>query len=244
VELDFWKEARAELDSLKPLFWLGEYDELDNPDYAEVFDASYTWRWMHRAKDFYQKKWPLDSLLSVLDLYEKIGDHSMRAWFTTNHDENSWNGTEYEKYGDMARALAVFSATWKGVPLLYSGQEIPNKKRLKFFEKDPIDWTGEKELEGFYQTLLRLKAQHPALRGGDPNAETIRFKELEKQNVLAYMRKKGEDELIVILNLSVSKQEVKFTNVAGLYADVFSGKQVNLDAPLSLEAWEGLVLVK
>ena len=60
----------------------------------------------------------------------------MRAWFTTNHDENSWNGTEYEKYGNMAKALAVFSATWNGVPLIYTGQEIPNMKRLEFFEKD------------------------------------------------------------------------------------------------------------
>ena len=65
----------------------------------------------------------------------------MRAWFTTNHDENSWNGTEYEKYGDMAKALAVFSATWNGFRLLYSGQELPNMKRIKFFEKDAIAWT-------------------------------------------------------------------------------------------------------
>jgi glycosidase len=49
----------------------------------------------------------------------------MRAWFTSNHDENSWNGTEYEKYGEMAKPLAVFSATWDGVPLMYSGQELP-----------------------------------------------------------------------------------------------------------------------
>ena len=67
----------------------------------------------------------------------------MRTWFTSNHDENSWNGTEYEKYGDMAKALAVFSCTWNGIPLIYSGQELPNLKRLKFFEKDAIDWTGE-----------------------------------------------------------------------------------------------------
>ena len=62
----------------------------------------------------------------------------MRAWFTANHDENSWNGTEYEKYGVITKPMAVFSATWNGVPLLYSGQELPNMKRLEFFEKDAI----------------------------------------------------------------------------------------------------------
>ena len=41
------------------------------------------------------------------------------------------------------KPLAVFSCTWNGIPLIYSGQELPNLKRLKFFEKDAIDWTGE-----------------------------------------------------------------------------------------------------
>src|SRR6185503_5963708 len=62
VELDFWKEARQELDAIKPLFWLGEFDELEEPTYGEVFDASYTWTWMHKAKDFYQQKLAVDSL--------------------------------------------------------------------------------------------------------------------------------------------------------------------------------------
>ena len=65
----------------------------------------------------------------------------MGAWFTSNHDENSWNGTEYEKYGEMALPLAVFSATWEGVPLVYSGQEIPNHQRLVFFDKNELDWS-------------------------------------------------------------------------------------------------------
>ena len=81
----------------------------------------------------------------------------MRAWFTTNHDENTWNGTEYEKYGEMAKTLAVFSATWNGVPLMYNGQELPLlNKRLEFFEKDPIPWNGENKLENFYKNYLNL----------------------------------------------------------------------------------------
>ena len=100
----------------------------------------------------------------------------MRTWFTSNHDENSWNGTEYEKYGDMAKALAVFSCTWNGIPLIYSGQELPNMKRLKFFEKDAINWTGENadnyRLHDFYKTLLNLHSNNPALRAGDPEPKS------------------------------------------------------------------------
>ncbi|HRF24316.1 MAG TPA: alpha-amylase family glycosyl hydrolase, partial [Chitinophagaceae bacterium] len=145
VELDFWKEARATLDAVKPLFWLGEFDELENPEYSEAFDASYTWAWMHKTEAFYKQKQPLDSLLDLLKKYDDIGDSTMRIWFTSNHDENSWNGSEYEKYGDTAKALAAFSCTWNGIPLIYSGQELPNKKRLKFFDKDfvsPLSRTG------------------------------------------------------------------------------------------------------
>ena len=176
VELDFWKEARTELEKKKKLFWLGELDPLEHPEYMGTYDAAYTWTWMHKAKDFYQTGLPLTSLDSVLEKYNAIGDASMRAWFTTNHDENSWNGTEYEKYGDMAKALAVFSCTWNGIPLLYSGQEMPNKKRLKFFEKDTIEWTDMYELHDFYKTLLTLHSEHPALRAGDEKVETYRFK--------------------------------------------------------------------
>ena len=132
VELHFWQEARPLVDAGKHLFWLGEFDELDNPGYGEVFDASYSWSWMHKTQDFYQQQLPFSVLDSLLHRYSSIGDSSMRAWFTTNHDENSWNGTEYDKYGSMAPALAVFSATWNGVPLLYSGQELPNRKMLQF----------------------------------------------------------------------------------------------------------------
>jgi hypothetical protein len=157
------------------MFWLGEFDELEDPDYGKIFDASYSWIWMHKTNVFYQDRLPLQVLDSLLERYGAIGDGSMRAWFTTNHDENSWNGTEYDKYGKMAGALAVFSATWNGVPLLYSGQELPNMKKLEFFEKDVIQWTGMYELQDFYKTLLNLHSDHPALRAGDNEVKTYRL---------------------------------------------------------------------
>lgn len=235
VEVDFWQEARPQLDEVKPLFWLGEFDELDNPDYGKVFDASYTWKWMHRTKDFYQNKEPLDSLLPLLQQYNAIGDSSMRAWFTTNHDENSWNGTEYEKYGDMAKALAVFSCTWSGVPLLYSGQELPLKtKRLKFFDKDPIPWTGTYELHDFYKTLLNLKSSHPALRGGDSNVETHLLSNTAPHEVLAYLRKNGNDEVLVILNFSNK----------GLKFDIYDERLTGSFKNIFLQATQDLTTVK
>ena len=249
VELPFWKEARQELDIVKPLLWLGEFDELDHPEYGEAFDASYTWTWMHKTENFYKEKQPLDSLLQVLKKYDDLGDSTMRAWFTTNHDENSWNGTEYEKYGDMAKALAVFSATWNGIPLIYSGQELPNKKRIKFFDKDVIDWTSKYELQSFYKTLLALHADNPALRGGDATVQTFRIKTTDSKNVFAYLRKKDDKEVLVVFNLSTNNDvqfDITDDMVMGKYKNIFSGSidDLSVNRKLSMKAWEYLVYEK
>lgn len=250
VELDFWKEARPQLDAVKPLLWLGEYDELEKPEYGEAFDASYTWTWMHKTEDFYKSKLAIDSLLTVLKRYDDLGDSTMRAWFTSNHDENSWNGTEYEKYGDMAKALAVFSCTWNGIPLLYSGQELPNKKRIKFFDKDTIAWTGNNALHDFYKTLLDLKAANPALRSGDPAVQTFRIKTSDPTYVLAFLRKSGSREVLVVLNMSGSFDKLFFDiqddKVTGIYKNVFSGAANDFTKERSfvMAPWEFLVYEK
>ncbi len=250
VEVDFWQQAKPEVETIKPLFWLGEYDELDNPDYATVFDASYSWKWMHLTKEFYQKKLPLTDLTNLLAQYSAIGNKSMRAWFTTNHDENTWNGTEYEKYGEMAKTLAVFSATWNGVPLMYNGQELPLlNKRLEFFEKDPIPWNGENKLENFYKKLFELKSKNPALRGGDDQATTQILQTSAPDQVLAYLRKNGNDEVLVILNLSDAqhlKVQILDETVKGKFKSIFSGLTTDFDTKPTIEMykWEHIVFEK
>lgn len=250
VEVDFWQEARPQVDAVKPLFWLGEFDELETPEYGKVFDASYSWTWMHKTQDFYQKKINLKELLSVLYRYDSIGDGSMRAWFTSNHDENSWNGTEYEKYGKMAKALAVFSCTWNGVPLMYSGQELPMvDKRLKFFDKDPIPWTGKYELQDFYKTLLTLRATHPALRGADSAVKTYKLNTTENDKIFAYVRKNGEQEVLVVLNLSDTDKlrfDINDGNLSSIFKNVFSGaaNDFSKDKSFEMQAYEYIVYVK
>ncbi len=248
VELHFWKKARPAVDSVKQLFWLGEYDELDNPDYADVFQASYTWSWMHKTRAFYQENRPLTELDELLKKYDSIGNKSMRAWFTTNHDENSWNGTEYEKYGDAAKALAVFSYTWNGIPLVYNGQELPNHKRLKFFERDPIEWTGDNKLHDFYKTLNHLKENNPALRGGDDKAQQFRLTTTAPEKVLAYLRKHENREVLVILNLSRDKVKVDLHDprVKGSFQNVFNQENKDLTSMKSFEMppWEYIVMQK
>ncbi|WBV61429.1 alpha-amylase family glycosyl hydrolase [Chryseobacterium camelliae] len=231
VQVDFWEQARPEVETIKPLFWLGEYDELESPEYGKVFDASYSWKWMHASNDYYNQNQPLQILKDLLARYTDIGDGSMRAWFTTNHDENSWNGTEYEKYGAITKSMAVFSVTWNGVPLLYSGQELPNNKRLEFFEKDPIQWTNNYQNAGFYKTLLNLKSSNPALRGGDSAATTHLLNTTANDKIIAYLRKNGEDEVLVVLNMSKEPADfsIEDDHLSGTFTNIFEGSKRDFD---------------
>ena len=201
--VDFWREARIALDSVKPLFWFAECDQWNNPEHLEVFDAAYTWEFMKSAEGLYNRRSNLEQLVSIIRKYEQLEPRKgMRAWFTSNHDENSWNGTEYEKYGSMAAALAVFSCTWNGVPLLYSGQEIPNTKRLAFFDKDALFWDGGTRLHDFYKKLLELHSQHPALSAAKEDVLTHIIPCTNSDKVFMFKRTINEHEVVVILNLS------------------------------------------
>ena len=222
VELDFWLEAKPELEKIKPLFWLGELDPLDNPEYMQVFDAAYTWKWMHKTKEFYEGKVSFHELLQVLDQYQQAP--GLKAWFTANHDENSWNGTEYEKYGALAKLLAVFSCTWPGIPLVYNGQELPNHKRLQFFEKDIIDWDDEPQLHEFYKTLFELRRTNEAL-SADASLEILAVNAVEKY--LVYKRRNEESSIIVALNFSGEEKHFSIENVQKEMMEVFTKEKVH-----------------
>ena len=249
VELDFWLEARTELEKTKTLFWLAECDPLDHPDYYKAFDACYTWTWMHKTEEFYKQHQDKHLLDSVVHRYDTTGGYdAIPLWFTANHDENTWNGTEYEKYGDAAKAFAVFSFTRNGIPLIYSGQELPNLKRLEFFDKDPIEWTGKYEMESFYKTLLNLHKNNPALRAGDIAVTTYNLSTTAPDNVIAFLRKNGNNEVLVVLNFSKHTVYCTINDeiVNGNYKNIFS--KTNNDftnvKSFDLQPWEYLVFEK
>lgn len=226
------------------VFWLGECEE---PEYHKVFDATYTWEWMHASEEFYHKKMGLQSLLTVL--YKSVTEfpcNAFRAYFTANHDENSWNGTAYEKYGDAAQLFAVFSCTWNGIPMIYSGQELPNKKRLKFFEKDVIEWTKDFELHDFYKTLLTLKSNNKSLRAGDIDVLTQIISHPDDHQVFSFLRKHEKDEVLVILNCHEEGLNFQVKNVKGVFRNVFGGPDINFDNDnnVYLNAWGYLVFEK
>ena len=249
VELDFWLEARMTLEKTKTLFWLAENDAIENPQYYQAFDACYSWTWMHKTESFYKEHWDVDSLKNILYHYNSIGDNSaIKLWFTSNHDENSWNGTEYEKYGDAVKAFAVHSFTWNGIPLIYSGQELPNLKRLEFFEKDVIAWNGKYQMADFYKTLLLLRKNNKAVWAGEAAGTTHMVKTSGDKNLVGFLRKQDDQEVLVLLNMtrSTANFELDDEQVQGRFTNIFTGETVDLsiNKQIELNAWGYLVLEK
>ena len=245
--LVFWKKARTAIEPLKSnLFWLAESEEIN---YHEVFDATFTWNWMHSTENFYKKHLNLNSLYDVLATYEtEFPATAYRMYFTSNHDENTWNGTAAEKYGDMLKALIVFSCTWNGIPMIYSGEEMPNPKRLQFFEKDAIEWTGEYQLHDFYKTLFALRKRNAALRAVDPAVAAFHIITEGSKNIMAFLRKNANDEVLVFLNLSNEKMTftIKDRLINGNYIHVFDKSESQLAAGtfIKMPPWNYLVFEK
>jgi len=163
---------------------------------------------------------------------------AVRVYFTSNHDENSHSGSEYERMGNAARAFAVLCATWSGMPMIYSGQEMPNHKRLQFFEKDPIAWTGQYELHAFYKALLECRKRNPALRG---NAMPRRISTGESWRCFGFVRSVDGHEVVVLLNISAEPLTVSTADwqVTGVFRELFTGTEVDIAATgqVVLEPW-------
>ncbi|MFG6460938.1 alpha-amylase family glycosyl hydrolase [Roseateles sp. DXS20W] len=204
VPTDFWVRARRELDALKPMFMLAESDAKELHT-SGAFDMTYSWDLADEVFKKIGKGEAGEPLLKAWLQRQPAGypAHAYRMRFTSNHDFNSWHGTDAELYGDAYQALAVLTFTLPGMPLIYNGQESRLTKRLAFFEKDAIAW-GSYELTGFYQQLIALKHQHPALAAGQYGAPVTLLE--APAGVVAFERRLGVDVVRVAVNLSAQSQ--------------------------------------
>jgi glycosidase len=205
VPTDFWEAARVELEKEKKLFMLAE----DGSNFLllnSAFDANYGWNLLGLMNSLARGSSDAGSfrrnLKSQLIEY-RPGGFPMN--FITNHDENSWNGTEYERMGDGVKAFSALYFTVPGMPLIYSGQEVGLNKRLAFFEKDQIEWQ-ESEMTALYSRLSELKEKHPALWNGKAGGD-FEFYLSGNDKVLSFIRSKGESVVVVLINTTASSQQ-------------------------------------
>lgn len=246
VPLDFWEECIPALRATKAdLFMLAEAEVPEHRNTATLFNMSYGWSFHHLMNAIAQDKDSLPSIDAWLEQDRARFTQGQHMHFITNHDENSWNGTVEERMGEAADALAVLAFTFDGMPLIYSGQEAGLSKRLKFFEKDSINW-GAYSKENFYKILLALKHRNKALWNGNAGGMLKRMPMGDANSLYAFYREKAGERVMILLNLSKTAQNVTFDYEAceGLYSDVFTGQSVEVEngQTISLGAWGYQVL--
>jgi len=246
VPTDFWETARLSLDSIKPVFMLAEnQDQMDLLNKA--FNMNYGWTFHHSMNAVAQGKKTalyMDSLLvkTALD-YPK---NTYQLQFTSNHDENSWNGTEYERLGDAVKEMAVLSFMVPGMPLIYTGQEAALKKRLLFFEKDQVDWSNL-EMQKFYQKLIQLKKEQPALWNGEAGGKLTIVQTNMPTKVLAFIRDKDNNQVLAIFNFSAQPVDAIIQLAkTGDYHEYFSGNTKTLEkgTTIHLDKWGFQVFIR
>lgn len=223
VPVDFWDEARVQLDKIKPVFMLAEADKpaLQN----DAFDMTYDWDFYHLMVKVAHGGGDARDLAAYFAHPPKsFPPGSYRMEFTSDHDENSWNGSDGELYGKAFKPFAVIAATVPGMPLIYSGQESGLDKRLKFFERDPIAWK-DYPLAGFYRNLLTLKHDNPALWNG-ADGGTMEVLDPHNTHVFAFRRVKDGHSVTVIANLSGKAQRVKGASLPALSLKPYDWKIV------------------
>jgi len=247
VPVDFWNNARREIDQIKPVFMLAEWESRDL--HAEAFDMTYAWTWYEKMEQVAQGK---AKDLGGLFVYYSWNESSfpkdaIRMVGVSNHDKNAWEGTEFELFGEGLQAAMVLSVVGEGMPMIYNGQEAGNQKRLKFFEKDEIVWKPHPNGE-LYKKLFALKKKNSTLLNWGHDATMILVPNSKSDKVFSFVRQNEKDKIFAVMNFSAVPQMVTFkeTLYHGKYTEYFTGKSSDLDAltKITLKPWSYQVYVK
>ena len=242
ISIPFWKKAIERLNGIKPLVMLAESDANHKGGYPliELFQLSYDWpghALLNQIAKGERMATDLEKhLLAVQQNYNPT--HSVMA-FTTNHDENSWNGTVFERLGSAAEVMAALTYVMPGTPLIYSGQEYGLDKRLAFFEKDFI-LKKKSPFYDLYKNLNALKKNTNALDAGKW-AASIQIINQKNSDVIAFSRTKGSDKLVFIGNLSGMPQKVELSDDA-VYSDAFTSAKCQIRVQ-ELGPWEYKIVI-
>jgi glycosidase len=246
VPTDFWEDTRAELLKIKPLYLLAENE--DKPEMCKIaFDSNYGWEMHHLMTAITQKKKGAGELLKLQSKIDStLPVRAFKLNFITNHDENSWNGTAKEKFGDGEKSCAVLTYTLPGMPLVYSGQEAGMTKRLRFFAKDTIDWSDTRMIP-FYKTLNGLKHRNQALWNPPFGGKLIPLTNSAPDKIVSFLRSADNARVMVLVNMSPDTITADITTPVadGQYSNTFNHNKINFNADnrrCYFEPWEYIVL--
>lgn len=251
VPIEFWQEASGELHKLKSdIFMLAEAEE-DNL-FDRAFNMSYQWNVHHIMVDIAKgarRVWDLrNAIHSERARYPR---EAMRMSFTSNHDENSWSGSEQSRFGAALEVMTALTFLMPStMPLLYTGQEVGYDHSFEFFERDaiPARVYHENRTTELYRRLIALKHRERALDAGERGGDMIEIENNAKDCMITMVREVEGSRVVAILNLSPYTIHADFNTgiYAGTYRDAISGERVELSQHVErdLVPWQYQILVR
>lgn len=240
VPLDFWEDVRRDLETVKPVFLLAEWQQRDL--HRKAFDASYGWAWKEAAHDIARGRADAARMTGYYaDLISTWPHDAMRLLYTSNHDQNSWDGTAFEIFGDSLETFMALSFISEGIPTIYNGQEAGLSKSLEFFKKDPIKWRDHPHRD-WLAKLIEIKTNHSTLHNGAWGGRTRPVKTDNPGQLLSFIRGKHEDRILALFNLSGETATFTLTSgaVEGVWCNIIDGRQLSLTigSKLEFDPWE------
>lgn len=232
VPRDFWRQARRDVDAVKPIAWMAESGgDGDNALLVtETFDYNYAWRFNDQLIEFGTGDDVSILNQAVRNLWypsdAKRYEGKSRMVYLSNHDVvQDKGGTEPRHFGANLRPMTVLLFTVYGMPLLYNGQEVAyNTGGVSLAEKTPVNWNGDASMTELIKALTALKHSHPALRTGTQAGEFTQLSTTDRK-VFAFRRSYNGDNVTVLLNFSDAPATFTVTGQLpqGTHHDIFTG---------------------
>jgi glycosidase len=204
VPISFWNEAREALNKVNPeIVLLSESDRPD--DQLKAFDINYNFQYYLALASVIRDGAPANKLRETWEMTHATMPHGARLLhYSDNHD---WPRSVLEFGRKGAMAASVLNFTLDGIPFVYNGEEIEDPAPTSWRKPAPIPWpdaAAMREAHGpaatreLFRKLFAMRAEEPALTSG----ELIWINNTEPPSVLSLLRKKGDSEVLVIVNLS------------------------------------------
>jgi glycosidase len=201
VPTDFWEQARAQLEKIKPdLVMLAEAAK---PDLlVKAFDLDYGWPLHTALTEVLMGSKPASTLREVWATERaRFPRGALHMTIADDHDERRAIARFGER-GALAASALVF--TLDGVPLIYNGMEAGDTAESTapaLFERLPIFWAISErrpDFPRFYKQITALRAAHTALSEG--SLEWLRNS--DESRVVTFARRARGEEIVVAINMS------------------------------------------
>ena len=242
--VDFWKQAIDTLRNISThkLLLLAEGTRAEN--FSAGFDYNFGFRYYEQLKRVFGNDQQDASSLQSMNTTEYTGaaENQMVVRYITNHDVNSSDGTPLDLFGGDKGSVSAFitAAYMKGVPMVYTGQEVGTPYRLTFpFTGTVVNWSLNPAMKAEYKKIIAFRNSSEAIRRGTLSTHS-------NASVVAFTKTVPAETVFVACNMRDASSTL--TLPAGVasatWQDAFTGQQVNTSQSITLQPYEYVVLRK